>query len=166
MSIVLGIDPGSRITGYGIIDTGKRPGARGQPKYLASGCIRMPNGDMSSRLLTIYKSVGQLVAEYAPDQAAIEQVFVGKSVSSALKLGHARGAAMLAIAEAGIPLGEYAPRSIKQAVAGTGAADKVQVQDMVVTLLKLNRAPAADAADALAIALCHAFNDNSYARVL
>ena len=87
---------------------------------------------------------------------------MGKSVSSALKLGHARGAAILAIAEAGLPLGEYAPRTIKQAVAGTGAADKEQVQAMVVRLLGLNRTPSADAADALAVALCHSYSDNPY----
>tara|TARA_B110000967_G_C18679246_1_gene457168 strand:- start:200 stop:685 length:486 start_codon:yes stop_codon:yes gene_type:complete len=160
LTIILGIDPGSRVTGYGVIVADK-----GQPKYLASGCIRMPTGEMSARLLTIHQSVTELISQYAPDQAAIEQVFVGKSASSALKLGHARGAAMLAIAAADIPLGEYAPRSIKQAVAGTGAADKIQVQDMVVKLLRLSKSPPSDAADALAVALCHTYSDNPYAQI-
>ena len=157
MSIILGIDPGSRITGYGLIQVEKT-----QATYVASGCIRMPTDDLPARLLTIYQNVGELIRQYAPSQAAIEQVFVGKSVSSALKLGHARGAAILAIAEADLPLGEYAPRTIKQAVAGTGAADKEQVQAMVVRLLGLNRSPSADAADALAVALCHSYSDNPY----
>ena len=148
MSIILGIDPGSRITGYGLIQVEKT-----QVSYVASGCIRIPTDDLPLRLLTIYQNIGELISQYAPHQAAIEQVFVGKSVSSALKLGHARGAAILAIAEAGLPLGEYAPRTIKQAVAGTGAADKEQVQAMVVRLLDLNRTPSADAADALACLL-------------
>ena len=157
MSIILGIDPGSRITGYGLIQVEKT-----QATYVASGCIRMTTDDLPARLLTIYQNVGELIRQYAPSQAAIEQVFVGKSVSSALKLGHARGAAILAIAEADLPLGEYAPRTIKQAVAGTGAADKEQVQAMVVRLLGLNRTPSADAADALAVALCHSYSDNPY----
>lgn len=163
MSIILGIDPGSRVTGYGLIDVGS---AGAKPKYIASGCIRMDGAAIAPRLVTIYQSVGQLIQQYSPDMAAIEQVFVGKSASSALKLGHARGAAMLAISMAGIPLDEYAARSVKQAVAGTGAADKRQVQDMVVRLLHLNKAPAADAADALAIALCKAFSNNRYAKAL
>lgn len=165
MSIILGIDPGSRVTGYGVIDTGTGRGSV-QPKYLASGCIRMDGGDIAPRLVTIYQSIAQLINQYSPDQAAIEQVFVGKSASSALKLGHARGAAMLAVSIVEIPLAEYAARSIKQAVAGSGAADKKQVQDMVVKLLRLNKSPAADAADALAVALCHAYSDNRYAKAL
>lgn len=163
MSIILGIDPGSRVTGYGLIDSGN---ARGKPSYIASGCIRMDDTAIAPRLVTIYQSISQLIQQYAPDTAAIEQVFVGKSASSALTLGHARGAAMLAVSMADIPLDEYAARSIKQAVAGTGGADKQQVQDMVVRLLNLNKAPAADAADALAIAMCHAFSSNRYARAL
>lgn len=161
MSIILGIDPGSRITGYGLIKVEKT-----KAEYLASGCIRMPTDDLPARLLTIYQNIGELIQQYSPNQAAIEQVFVGKSVSSALTLGHARGAAILAVAEAGLPLGEYAPRTIKQAVAGTGAADKGQVQAMVVRLLGLNRTPSADAADALAVALCHSYSDNPYAALL
>ena len=161
MSIILGIDPGSRVTGYGVIRLVGR-----QPQYLASGCIRLKPTDMSARLTIIYDSLGELLAQYRPDSAAIEQVFVGSNASAALKLGHARGAAMLALGHAGIPFAEYAARAVKQAVAGSGAADKVQVQKMVVRLLSLNKAPAADAADALAIALCHAHRDNNYARAL
>lgn len=165
MSIVLGIDPGSRVTGYGLIDMGNGSGSV-QPRYIASGCIRMDDTDMAPRLVTIYNSISQLISDYSPDVAAIEQVFVGKSANSALKLGHARGAAMLAISMANLPLEEYAARAVKQAVAGTGAADKEQVQAMVVKLLRLNKAPAADAADALAVALCRAFSNNRYARAL
>ena len=160
MSIILGIDPGSRVTGYGVIAA-----PAGQPRYLASGCIRMQQVDMSVRLQTIFSNLTQIIGEYQPDQVAIEQVFVGKSAASALKLGHARGVAMLAACQADVPLAEYSARTIKQAVAGTGAADKEQVQAMVVRLLKLNKAPAADAADALAVAMCHAFSQSLTTRI-
>ncbi len=163
MSIILGIDPGSRTTGYGVITMGD---GGTQPSYVASGCIRLPQKDLSTRLGIIFSSIGELIAEFSPEQAAIEQVFVGKNANSALKLGHARGAAMLAISVADIPLAEYAARSVKQAVTGSGAADKIQVQDMIVRLLKLNKSPAEDAADALAIALCHAYSAKLFAKAL
>lgn len=155
MSIILGIDPGSRITGYGIIDANG-----GKPRYISSGCIRLPQAEMSVRLKVIFESFGELIAQYSPNEIAIEQVFVGKNADSALKLGHARGVAILAGSLANIPVAEYAARTIKQSVAGSGAADKQQVQAMVVRLLKLSAAPAEDAADALAAALCHVYSAN------
>ena len=154
MSIILGIDPGSRTTGYGLVES-----RRGQPHYLASGCIRLvQQGNLAARLECLFASLQSLVSDYKPTEAAIEQVFVGKSAGSALKLGQARGVAVLVPALAGLEVHEYAARRIKQAVAGTGAADKMQVQSMVVRLLKLNAAPAEDAADALAVALCHLYS--------
>lgn len=147
---VLGIDPGSRATGYGIVDlSGPRPG------YVASGTIRPGNGAFAPRLATIHAQVATLVAEYAPDAAAIERVFVHANPDSALKLGHARGAALAAIAAAGIEVHEYTPRQVKLTVTSYGAADKDQVQHMVKALLGLSGRLGADAADALAIALCH-----------
>ncbi|MBT8138431.1 MAG: crossover junction endodeoxyribonuclease RuvC [Gammaproteobacteria bacterium] len=152
MSTILGIDPGSRVTGYGLLNV-----AGGQTHYIASGCINLSAGlSMADRLQHLFESLQHLIAEYQPGCTAIEQVFVGKNASSALKLGQARGVALLAASLAALPVFEYAPRAIKQSVAGTGAADKAQVQSMVVRLLKLNGTPASDAADALAVALCHA----------
>ena len=153
MSLVLGIDPGSRVTGYGLVD------ARGKkPVYVASGCIKLKDASMPERMVVVHQSLNQIIEQYRPDTVAIERVFVGKSAGSALKLGHARGVAMLAAALAGLSVSEYAPRTIKQAVAGSGAADKLQVQDMIMRLLGLNAAPAEDAADALAVALCHVYS--------
>ncbi len=154
MAIILGIDPGSRLTGYGIIE------AHGQKvSYIASGCIRIDTKkDLAYRLKQIMQCVTQLIEEFKPDEFAIEQVFLGKNVDSALKLGQARGAAIVAAAMLDLPVSEYAARSVKQAVTGTGAADKEQVQKMVQLLLKLLGKPQEDAADALAIAICHVSN--------
>lgn len=152
MNVILGIDPGSRITGYGII---ARAG-RGW-RYLDSGCIRMAtDADLSQRLLTIATGITTLIQQWQPDAAVVEQVFLARNADSALKLGQARGAAITALALGGIPVHEYTARQIKQAVVGTGAADKAQVQHMVTQLLQLTATPQADAADALAGALCHA----------
>jgi crossover junction endodeoxyribonuclease RuvC len=148
---ILGIDPGSRITGFGLIESG---GMRS--RYLAHGVIRCGDGDMAARLLLLFRELGAMLRQYQPAEVAMEQVFVHKNVSSALVLGQARGAAICAVADAGVPLHEYAPASIKQAVAGNGRAEKAQIQRMVKMLLNLKEAPAADAADALACALCHA----------
>jgi crossover junction endodeoxyribonuclease RuvC len=147
---ILGIDPGSRLTGFGIVDAaGDRVG------YVASGSVRTTDGGFPDRLRTIFDSVTGIVADYAPDVLAIETVFVHKNAGSALKLGHARAAALCATFSAGIEVFEYAPREIKQAIVGTGSASKEQVQHMVVSLLNLDGNPAPDAADALAAALCH-----------
>lgn len=150
MSIILGLDPGSRITGYGVI------AVRGQHiHYLDSGCIRTVPGELGPRLLEIFNGVCQLMETYAPTQVAIEQVFMHKNASAALKLGHARGVAMVACASHRIQVAEYSPRQIKQAVVGHGGAEKEQVKHMVMRLLNLSKAPQIDASDALAVALCH-----------
>lgn len=150
MSIILGIDPGSRITGYGIIREVKQ-----KLQYIDSGCIRTTNGDFSQRLLQIFNGVCHLMDEYNPTEVAIEQVFTHKNPNSALKLGHARGVAMVACASHRIDLHEYSAREVKQSLVGYGAAEKEQVKQMVVNLLMLNKAPQSDAADALGIAICH-----------
>ncbi|MEC8443152.1 MAG: crossover junction endodeoxyribonuclease RuvC [Pseudomonadota bacterium] len=157
MPIILGIDPGSRVTGFGVINA---PGGQ-KVEYITSGCIRAGTGPLPERLQTIYQGVSQLIEEYCPQEFAIEQVFMGRNADSALKLGQARGVAILAAQLQSLPVHEYAPRTIKQAVAGTGAADKAQVQYMVQRLLKLPGLPQSDAADALAIALCHAHTNAS-----
>jgi crossover junction endodeoxyribonuclease RuvC len=148
---ILGLDPGSRITGYGVVDVG-RTGVR----YVASGCIRVGNGAMARRLLEIHRHVTELVDTFAPGEIAIERVFMHRNPDSALKLGQARGAALCGACHAGAPVFEYAPRAVKQTVTGTGAAEKTQVLHMVKALLTLQGRLSADAADALAIAVCHA----------
>ena len=148
---ILGLDPGSRITGYGVVDAGKS-GVR----YVASGCIRVGNGAMARRLLEIHRHVTELVDAYAPGEIAIERVFMHRNPDSALKLGQARGAALCGACHAGAEVFEYAPRAVKQTVTGTGAAEKSQVMHMIKALLALQGRVSADAADALAIAICHA----------
>jgi crossover junction endodeoxyribonuclease RuvC len=148
---ILGLDPGSRVTGFGVVDAGQT-GLR----YVASGCIRVGNGAMPARLLEIHRHVIELVDTYAPGEIAIERVFMHKNPDSALKLGQARGAALCGACHAGAPVFEYAARAIKQTVTGTGAAAKGQVQHMIKSLLTLQGRLSTDAADALAIAVCHA----------
>jgi len=150
---VLGLDPGSRRTGYGVIDCAAGAGAE---RHIASGCIDVAGQDMVVRLQRIYAAVSALVAEHRPDMVAIERVFMHRNPDSALKLGQARGVALCAAASQGASVHEYAPRAIKLAVTGYGGAAKPQVAQMVRTLLKLQMALRADAADALAVALCHA----------
>ncbi len=154
MAIILGIDPGSRLTGYGVIrQTGR------QLTYLGSGCIRTAVDDLPSRLKYVYAGVHEIILQFQPDMFAIEKVFMAHNADSALKLGQARGAAIVAAVNQGLPVFEYAARLVKQSVVGTGAADKKQVQHMVKLLLKLPASPQADAADALAIAITHAHID-------
>jgi crossover junction endodeoxyribonuclease RuvC len=152
---ILGIDPGSRITGYGIIDSDGR-----RSVHVASGCIRTADGGLPARLQVIFRGVQQLMAEYHPAAVAVEQVFLSRNADSALKLGQARAAAMCATFEAGARPGaevyEYAARAIKQAIVGIGHADKAQVSHMVAVLLNHREALQIDASDALAVALCHA----------
>lgn len=151
MTIILGIDPGSRITGFGVIqEIGQRC------EYIASGCIRTPEGTLQDRLQAVFRGVKEVIETYQPTTMGIEQVFMAKSADSALKLGQARGAAIVAGAEAGLEVSEYSARQVKKTVTGTGAADKEQVMQMVMHLLKLIKRPQIDASDALAIALCHA----------
>jgi crossover junction endodeoxyribonuclease RuvC len=147
---ILGIDPGSRVTGYGVVD------ARGHKvSYRASGCIRTRNPALPERLGEIYRGVCDLITTYEPDEFAIESVFLARNPQSALKLGQARGVAIAAAVASQLPIYEYAARQVKQAVTGTGRANKEQVQHMIQILLDLSGTPQADAADALAIAVCH-----------
>ena len=147
---ILGIDPGSRFTGFGIIEVN---GDRVTPVH--HGVIKAGTGEFPQRLGIIFSGIKDLIGEYAPDEMAIETVFVSKNAGSALKLGQARGAAVCAAISLGLPVAEYSPRSVKQAVVGRGSADKVQVQHMITVLLRLKERPPEDAADALAVALCH-----------
>lgn len=152
MPLILGIDPGSRKTGYGIISQ-----ANGKACYVTSGVIRISvELPLPERLQVIFSSVSEIIRRYSPDEMAIEQVFMAKNAGSALKLGQARGAAIVAASSLGLSVAEYEARKVKQSVVGTGAADKLQVQHMVTALLNLPQSPQEDAADALAVALCHA----------
>jgi crossover junction endodeoxyribonuclease RuvC len=160
MAIILGIDPGSRKTGFGIIHT-----LHGKHEYITSGVIRLPGGPLPERLRIIAESVEELVERHGPTQLSIEQVFMAKSADAALKLGQARGAAIVPCVTRGLEVSEYSARQIKQSVVGTGAADKIQVQHMVKMLLKLPGSPQEDAADALAAALCHAHSEQGLIRV-
>jgi crossover junction endodeoxyribonuclease RuvC len=157
MTLILGIDPGSRKTGFGLIRCrGSHSDPFHQHEYVASGVIRLPQVALTERLRIIFDSIAQIITDYAPDQVVVEEVFMAKSAGSALKLGQARGAAIVACTVRDLPVAEYSASQIKQAVVGTGAADKLQVQHMVMTLLRLPAPPQEDAADALAAALCHA----------
>lgn len=147
---ILGIDPGSRITGYGVISL-----ERGQARHVANGCIRTPEGEMAERLRAIYDGVRAVIAAYEPREMAIEKVFVNRNVDSALKLGQARGAAICGAVGTVPTIAEYSPREVKQAIVGKGSATKEQIQHMVRVLLKLTANLQPDQADALAIALCH-----------
>jgi crossover junction endodeoxyribonuclease RuvC len=148
---VLGIDPGSQCTGFGVVDAN---GPR--LTYVGSGVIRTGEGEFAARLWEIFRCVQTVVAEYRPHEIAIERVFVNRNPDSALKLGQARGAAICGTVLANAEVFEYATRQIKQAVVGSGNADKAQVQLMMKSILKLDGPLAADAADALAAAVCHA----------
>lgn len=147
---ILGIDPGSRFTGFGVLDF-----AGNRATYVASGMIRSADGAFADRLRKIYRSMQEIVSEYQPDVVAIESVFMSRNAASALKLGQARSAALCATFARDVEVFEYAPREIKLAVVGNGSASKEQVQHMVVSLLQLDAPPGGDAADALAAALCH-----------
>jgi len=148
---ILGIDPGLRITGFGLVETG-----RGGIAYLASGCIRATGSSLPTRLGVIARDLAHLIAEMQPDEVAVEKVFVNVNPNSTLLLGQARGAAIAAAVLAGLPVTEYTAGQVKQAVVGRGRAEKPQVQAMVQRLLLLPGVPATDAADALACAICHA----------
>lgn len=135
MSIILGIDPGSRITGYGVIRI-----VAGKAEYLGSGCIRT-DWELPSRLKQVYDGVSEIITQFKPDEFAIERVFMARNADSALKLGQARGSAIVAAVNALLPVSEYSATQIKQAVVGTGGAAKEQVQHMVTHLLKLSATP-------------------------
>jgi crossover junction endodeoxyribonuclease RuvC len=147
---ILGLDPGSRRTGFGVIE------CRGPDyKHVAHGCIAVAGLQIAERLRQIFVCLQALISEHNPGEIAVERVFVNRNVDSALKLGQARGAALCAIPQ-GLPVFEYAPRAIKLALVGSGAAEKVQVAHMIKTLLHLDGKISPDASDALAIAVCHA----------
>ncbi len=156
---ILGIDPGLQITGYGVIESDGR-----SSQYLHSGNIRakkIPGTTnevigMPKRLGLIFQKISDVIEEFRPHEVAVEEVFISRNASSALKLGHARGAAISAAVHARIPVSEYSARSVKQSVVGTGAANKEQIQHMVLRLLGLRGELQADEADALAVCLCHA----------
>lgn len=149
---ILGIDPGTAITGFGIIEK-----MGNSFKAIEYGCIRTPaNMELSERLVIIHREVAELIRQFAPQEVAIEELFFNNNARTALSVGHARGVIMLAAAEARLPIGEYTPLQVKQAVVGYGRAEKKQVQIMIKTLLNLSAIPKPDdVADALAIAICH-----------
>jgi len=148
---ILGIDPGSVNTGYGIVDSDGR-----SSRHVAHGCIALGGASLPDRLGRIYRELAAVIAEHEPTEMGIEEVFIARNPMSALKLGQARGAAICAGVEAGLVVAEYSARSIKQSIVGTGGAGKEQIQHMVNVLLSLDGDPLpADAADALAVALCH-----------
>lgn len=157
---ILGIDPGSRATGYGLLDA-----AAGQLTYLDSGVISAGSGPFAERLELIFRGLCAVIETHGPNEVAVEQVFVSRNAASAIKLGQARGAAICAAVNAGLPVSEYAATRIKQAVVGRGGADKRQVQHMVCAMLGLRETPAGDAADALAVAVCHAHESETAARI-
>jgi crossover junction endodeoxyribonuclease RuvC len=157
---ILGLDPGSLRTGFGVIDC-----AGGILTIVAQGCIATSGGPLADRLRLIHGRVAELIERHAPQEVAVERVFLSKNADSALKLGQARGAALAAVPSA-LLVHEYAPRAIKLAVVGVGGAQKAQVAHMVKQLLRVNLRLAADAADALAVAICHAHSHRRLERLL
>ncbi len=148
---VIGIDPGSHITGYGVVEE-----AGGRFVHVDNGClVTQPSLPFAQRLLTIHQGLLEMLNRYRPDALAVEEVFFAKNVASSIKLGEARGVVLLSAAEKNLPIFEYAPREVKQAITGYGQADKQQIQKMVRALLKLPQEAQEDASDALAVALCH-----------
>ncbi|MBI3018352.1 MAG: crossover junction endodeoxyribonuclease RuvC [Deltaproteobacteria bacterium] len=150
MKRVLGIDPGSRITGYGIVEE-----TQGKLVFVAYGAWQLSSKEFSDRLKEIYYNIEQLISEHKPTEVAIESVFFAKNAMSSIKLGQARGAAMTAVANQNLKVFEYSPAQVKQAVVGYGRADKEQIQKMVFLLLGLHGKAKVDATDALAVAICH-----------
>ena len=161
---VLGIDPGSQITGIGIIDAETRGDAKSGGEgnqHVFSESLRLPKGELSRRLGAIYQRLETVIGEYKPQVIALEKVFLAKNPQAALTLGHARGAAMLAGVNAGLEVYEYSATEIKKTIVGRGRADKAQVQHMVRALLQLKEQPEVDESDALACALCHVHQSQS-----
>lgn len=160
MTRILGIDPGSRSTGYGIIDSDGYKSV-----YVTSGCVRAVHDIWSERLRIIFNGIQELLVQHRPEEVAIEKVFMHRNADSALKLGQARGAAICAVVTQSIGISEYSPTAIKQSVVGKGNAAKEQVQHMMMMLLNLDKQPQSDAADALAAAMCHANTRNTLTRM-
>lgn len=150
MTIIIGIDPGSCTTGYGVIRY-----VNNKIEHIAHGCIKTKSNSLADKLNEIFLGITEIIKNHSPLQAAIEQVFTSYNHQSALKLGQARGAALVALSHAGLPVDEYSAKQVKRAVVGYGGADKPQIQHMIRALLKLTQTPPPDAADALAIAICH-----------
>jgi crossover junction endodeoxyribonuclease RuvC len=148
---ILGLDPGLRVTGYGVIE---KDGSK--LTYVTSGCIKSPDGELPDRLKNILRSVEEVIRLFSPEQVAVEKVFVNVNPQSTLLLGQARGAAICAAVSQDLLVSEYTALQVKQAVVGNGHAKKEQVQEMVKRLLKLPGYPSPDSADALACAICHA----------
>jgi crossover junction endodeoxyribonuclease RuvC len=157
---ILGLDPGSLATGYGVIEL-----AGQRITHIAHGCIRTQGIEFPQRLGNIHSGVAEVVAEYQPDELAVEKVFMNRNVEAALKLGQARGAALAAALVRDIPVFEFAATAVKLALVGNGHADKTQVSHMVCQLLGLSSTSSADAADALAVAVCHAHQRGIKARL-
>ncbi len=157
---VLGIDPGSRVTGYGIVEV-----ASGGGRYVDCGCIRAGDGDLPERLKIIFDGLTKIIQLSKPDAVCIESVFMNRNADSALKLGRAQGAAMCAAVNQSLEVTEYTPAQVKQAVVGKGNAAKEQIQHMVKILLGLSKSPQADASDALAVALTHIHTSQTLNRV-
>ena len=151
--MILGLDPGTALTGYGLVRE-----QDGQLAAVAYGVIATPSDlALPKRLQQIYSELGRLIASYRPEVSAVEQLFFSRNVRTALVVGHARGVVLLALADAGLPVFEYTPLQVKQALSGYGRAGKAQIQEMVRLLLALEAVPTPDdAADALAVAICHA----------
>lgn len=157
---ILGIDPGSRLTGYGVIEM-----QAGRAIWVGSGCIRIKGDDLASRLRILVDGLTEVLDQHQPGSVAIEQVFMHRNADSALKLGQARGAAISVVAGRHLPVHEYTPTQIKKAIVGKGNAAKGQVQHMVKAMLGLSHLPQEDAADALAVALCHAHTAQTLSRM-
>ena len=160
MPLIIGIDPGSRLTGYGIIE---KEGSK--LLFVDAGTIRTDTMDMPERLKRIFDGISRIVDFHKPTESAVEQIFMAQNPDSALKLGQARGAAVTALVNQNLSVAEYSARQIKQSVVGYGAAEKEQVQMMVMRILSLSVKPQSDAADALACAICHAHTSGSLDRL-
>ncbi len=158
--LILGIDPGSRTTGYGLVAMDE-----GRSRWVASGCIRLQGADLAERLRSLLEGLETVLDTHRPEVVAVEQVFMHRNADSALKLGQARGAAVGLVASRRLPVHEYTPAQIKKAIVGRGNAAKAQVQHMICAMLGLERPPQEDAADALAVALCHAHTSHTLTRM-
>ncbi|MEM7056619.1 MAG: crossover junction endodeoxyribonuclease RuvC [Pseudomonadota bacterium] len=157
---VIGFDPGLRRTGWGVVDS-----ENGRLRHVANGVCATATGDLATRLADLYAQIDGVIRTYGPDQAAVEHTFVNKDAAGTLKLGQARAISLLVPAQHGLSIGEYAPNAVKKAVVGVGHADKAQVQHMIAMLLPGADVVGADAADALAIAICHAWTAGTGARI-
>ncbi|NQY43295.1 MAG: crossover junction endodeoxyribonuclease RuvC [Legionellales bacterium] len=156
MTTILGIDPGSMVTGYGILQE-----SEGKIRYVSSGCIKLKKGELPSKLQNIYQEISKITNLYNVQEVAVESVFMHRNVSAALKLGQARGAAIVGASTYNCSFFEYTARQVKQSVVGYGGAQKLQIQHMVMQLLNLSGKIQEDSADALAVAICHANNRKS-----